>query len=209
MSVASIGRLRRGGKLSPSSFVKIGEGSYLYSPSQVWMDLQRRSLAARLDVMQTINRGLDRLVFFAVEVRQPVHLDELREAEWHHEGQQGLIHGVEHEQGAGPLFDVGARLLLMLWLPHSSPSTRKPKADKGRPKPRLDYPRGKALVLAELRRDPGHGFDRGELEKATGFSACQVRTFCKRLEGEGLLRREGVGRGVLYFAGLGQTGGRK
>jgi transcriptional regulator with XRE-family HTH domain len=87
------------------------------------------------------------------------------------------------------------------------PSGGKPKADKGRPKPRLDYKFGTAKVLEALHdaRARGEGFlRRGQLEAVTGFTAVQVRTFCKALEAEGKLLREGVGRGMKYVP-LGRT----
>ena len=81
------------------------------------------------------------------------------------------------------------------------PETKKAKADKGKPKPRLDYREGTALVARALQEARAEGkpfLYRDALQKATGYTACQVRTFAKRLEAKGILSRDGVGRGMKY-----------
>lgn len=83
------------------------------------------------------------------------------------------------------------------------------KADFGKPKPRLDYEEGMDRVLEFVREEAGRGnlwLSRGEIEEATGYTAVQVRTFCKALEREGDLERRGRYRGMLY--GL-ATGAKK
>jgi hypothetical protein len=55
-----------------------------------------------------------------------------------------------------------------------------PKADKGRPKPRLDYETGKREVLAAVKA-AGSPVGRSDIEKATGYTGVQVRTFAKEL----------------------------
>ena len=75
-----------------------------------------------------------------------------------------------------------------------------PKADKGRPKPRLDYETGCREVLGALKA-AGGPVGRHPLEVATGYTGVQVRTFCKRLANEGKARILGPGgRATQYEA---------
>jgi len=74
------------------------------------------------------------------------------------------------------------------------------KADKGRPKPRLDYEKGMKEVLAALRaaKEP---VGRSAIEKATGFTGVQVRAFAKKLAESGKIKILGKGgRSTLYTA---------
>lgn len=79
---------------------------------------------------------------------------------------------------------------------------RGPKADKGKPKPRLDYDQGKREILAALKAAKADGQEslgRSALEEATGFSGVQVRTFCKKLAEEGKVQILGEGgRSTTY-----------
>lgn len=74
---------------------------------------------------------------------------------------------------------------------------KKPKADKGKPKPRLDYDRGMKEVLAALKA-AGGPCGRKTLENATGYSAVQIRTFAKKLEDRGKISISGSGRNTQY-----------
>ena len=90
----------------------------------------------------------------------------------------------------------GQRVVIMLW-----PIPTEGKADKGKPKPRLNYDEGTAAVLRVLRDAEAQGrsyMRRDELETGTGYNACQIRAFCKRLEAQGLLYRAGKFRGMVY-----------
>lgn len=66
------------------------------------------------------------------------------------------------------------------------------KADKGKPKPRLDYEAGTREVLAALKaaKEP---VGRSAIEKATGFTGVQVRAFAKKLVAEGKIQILGAG----------------
>ena len=66
------------------------------------------------------------------------------------------------------------------------------KADKGKPKPRLNYEHGCKEVFAAIKA-AGKPVGRGEIEAATGFPGVQVRTFCKKLEGDGKIEVVGSG----------------
>jgi len=75
-----------------------------------------------------------------------------------------------------------------------------PKADKGRPKPRLDYETGMREVLSALQAT-GQPTGRQAIENATGYTGVQVRTFCKRLATEGKVKILGEGgRSTRYQA---------
>lgn len=79
-------------------------------------------------------------------------------------------------------------------------SRRGAKADKGKPKPRLDYETGMREVLAALRaaKEPQ---GRTSLEKATGYTGVQIRAFMKRLAGAGKANILGEGgRSTKYEA---------
>ena len=67
-----------------------------------------------------------------------------------------------------------------------------PKADKGKPKPRLDYEVGKREVLAAIKAARGP-VGRGDIETATGFTGVQVRTFAKALKVDGKVKVLGEG----------------
>lgn len=72
------------------------------------------------------------------------------------------------------------------------------KADRGKPKPRLDYDTGMKEVLACLKaaKEP---VGRSAIEEATGFTGVQVRAFCKKLRDAGKIRVVGNGgRGTKY-----------
>jgi hypothetical protein len=82
----------------------------------------------------------------------------------------------------------------------SSASSKGAKADKGRPKPRLDYEKGMKEVLAALRaaKEP---VGRSAIEKATGFTGVQVRAFAKKLAATGKIKILGEGgRSTKYAA---------
>ena len=79
-------------------------------------------------------------------------------------------------------------------------SKRGAKADKGKPKPRLDYEKGMKEVLAALKaaKEP---VGRSAIEKATGFTGVQVRAFCKKLKAAGKVNVLGEGgRSTMYEA---------
>jgi hypothetical protein len=81
-----------------------------------------------------------------------------------------------------------------------APSDKGPKADKGKPKPRLDYETGTREVLAAVKAASGP-VGRGEIEEATGYSGVQVRTFAKKLAAAGKLKVLGKGgRSTRYDA---------
>jgi hypothetical protein len=67
-----------------------------------------------------------------------------------------------------------------------------PKADKGKPKPRLDYDVGTKEVLAALKA-AGEPVGRGAIEKATNYNGVQVRAFCKKLASDGKISVSGKG----------------
>lgn len=74
------------------------------------------------------------------------------------------------------------------------------KADKGKPKPRLDYDVGMKEVLACLKaaKEP---LGRSAIEKATGFTGVQVRAFAKKLKASGKINILGEGgRSTKYEA---------
>lgn len=74
------------------------------------------------------------------------------------------------------------------------------KADKGKPKPRLDYDKGMKEVLAALKaaKEP---VGRSAIEKATGFTGVQVRAFAKKLAKAGKIEILGAGgRSTKYAA---------
>jgi hypothetical protein len=74
------------------------------------------------------------------------------------------------------------------------------KADKGKPKPRLDYETGMREVLSALQSD-GEPAGRQVLEDVTGYTGVQVRAFCKRLVADGKVRILGEGgRSTKYQA---------
>lgn len=77
-----------------------------------------------------------------------------------------------------------------------------PKADKGKPKPRLDYDQGMREVLAALKAAKAAGHDslgRSAIEEATGFTGVQVRAFAKKLAASGKLQILGEGgRSTTY-----------
>lgn len=85
----------------------------------------------------------------------------------------------------------------------ASPSTKAAassghKADYGKKKPRLNREQGYKEILAALTaaQEP---CGRGELEKATGYTGVQVRTFCKELVKLGKVQVLGKGgRGTKY-----------
>ena len=66
------------------------------------------------------------------------------------------------------------------------------KADKGKPKPRLDYEKGMREVLACLKaaKEP---VGRSAIETATGFTGVQVRAFAKKLKAVGKVNILGEG----------------
>jgi hypothetical protein len=73
-----------------------------------------------------------------------------------------------------------------------------PKADKGKPKPRLDYETGKREVLAAVKA-AGKPVGRSDIEKATGYTGVQVRTFAKALQKDGKVAILGQGgRSTAY-----------
>jgi len=75
-----------------------------------------------------------------------------------------------------------------------------PKADKGKPKPRLNYDVGKREVLAAIKAARGP-VGRGDIEAATGYTGVQVRTFAKALKEEGKVKVLGEGgRSTKYDA---------
>jgi hypothetical protein len=73
------------------------------------------------------------------------------------------------------------------------------KADKGKPKPRLDYEKGMKEVLAALKaaKEP---VGRSAIEKATGFTGVQVRAFAKRLAADGKIKILGAGGRSTKYA---------
>lgn len=71
-------------------------------------------------------------------------------------------------------------------------SPKADKADKGKPKPRLDYEAGCKEVLAALKAADGP-VGRGDLEKSTGFPGVQVRAFLQKLATEGKILVTGNG----------------
>jgi hypothetical protein len=73
------------------------------------------------------------------------------------------------------------------------------KADFGKKKPRLDYEQGCKEVLAALKAH-GKPAGRNDLESATGYSAVQVRTFCKRLAENGKIKILGKGGRSTSYA---------
>jgi len=81
-----------------------------------------------------------------------------------------------------------------------STSSKGSKADKGKPKPRLDYEKGMKEVLSALKaaKEP---VGRTAIEKATGYTGVQVRAFCKKLKAAGKVNVLGEGgRSTLYEA---------
>lgn len=78
-----------------------------------------------------------------------------------------------------------------------TPVKRGAKADKGKPKPRLDYDRGTKEVLAAMKA-AGEPVGRKAIESATGYSAVQVRSFLKRLNDRGKVTVLGEGRKAQY-----------
>jgi outer membrane biosynthesis protein TonB len=79
-------------------------------------------------------------------------------------------------------------------------ATRGAKADKGKPKPRLDYETGMKEVLAALKAAKGPQ-GRSAIEQATGYTGVQVRAFCKRLAKAGKVNILGEGgRSTQYEA---------
>lgn len=172
--------------------------------------------AVAIDVgREDTTREIPNVRFFEVVFREETSSAALRGAELRHDGVTYRVHGVEHETANGGVFVPGDQAVLLLWnrpQDHGKPraktktkktktKTKTPKADKGRPKPRLDYEEGTARVLKALRRLRQEGNaapDRGEIQRRTGYTACQARTFCKVLEAQGVLRREGKGRGMRY-----------
>jgi len=81
-----------------------------------------------------------------------------------------------------------------------APSAKGPKADKGKPKPRLDYETGTREVLAAVKAAAGP-VGRGEIEEATGYTGVQVRTFAKKLAAAGKIKVLGKGgRSTRYDA---------
>lgn len=83
--------------------------------------------------------------------------------------------------------------------PASSADDKKgPKADKGKPKPRLDYSTGTKEVYAAIKA-AGAPMGRSDIEKTTGYTGVQVRAFCKKLKDEGKIDIQGTGgRSTLY-----------
>lgn len=83
----------------------------------------------------------------------------------------------------------------------AAPKTAKkgPKADKGKPKPRLDYETGMREVLAAVKA-AGEPVGRGDIESATGFSGVQVRTFAKKLASAGKIQILGKGGRSTRYA---------
>ena len=79
------------------------------------------------------------------------------------------------------------------------PDKKGPKADKGKPKPRLDYEVGKREVLAAIKAADGP-VGRGDIEKATGYTGVQVRTFAKSLKAEGKIQVLGEGGRSTKYA---------
>jgi hypothetical protein len=73
------------------------------------------------------------------------------------------------------------------------------KADFGKKKPRLDYEQGCKEVLAALKAH-GKPAGRNALEAATGYTAVQVRTFCKRLADNGKIKVLGKGGRSTSYA---------
>lgn len=85
-----------------------------------------------------------------------------------------------------------------------SPAAKKaakkgPKADKGKPKPRLDYDVGMREVLAAIRA-AGKPVGRGDIEQATGYTGVQVRTFAKALNKAGKISILGQGGRSTQYA---------
>jgi len=76
-------------------------------------------------------------------------------------------------------------------------SGKKEKADKGKPKPRLDYDRGMKEMLAALKA-AGGPCGRKTLESATGYTGVQIRAFAKKLEEKGKIEITGSGRNTRY-----------
>lgn len=74
-----------------------------------------------------------------------------------------------------------------------------PKADKGKPKPRLDYETGMREVLAAVKA-AGEPVGRGDIEDATGYSGVQVRTFAKKLAAAGKIQIQGKGGRSTRYA---------
>lgn len=66
------------------------------------------------------------------------------------------------------------------------------KADFGKKKPRLDRDQGYREIKAALKAAQGP-CGRSDLEEATGYSAVQVRTFCKELASKGEVNILGKG----------------
>lgn len=81
-------------------------------------------------------------------------------------------------------------------------SAKSPKADKGKPKPRLDYDQGCREVMAALKAAKAQGHDslgRSAIEEATGFTGVQVRAFAKKLASGGKVQILGEGgRSTTY-----------
>lgn len=73
------------------------------------------------------------------------------------------------------------------------------KSDYGKKKPRLNREQGFKEVLAALKA-AGEPCGRSDLEKATGYSGVQVRTFCKELAEQGKVEILGKGGRSTKYA---------
>jgi hypothetical protein len=83
--------------------------------------------------------------------------------------------------------------------PKTAKKVGSPKADKGKPKPRLDYELGTKELLAALKA-ANAPVGRGDLEKATSYTAVQVRAFCKKLAADGKIVVTGKGGRSTRYA---------
>ena len=80
-------------------------------------------------------------------------------------------------------------------LPAEEP--QRAKADKGKPKPRLDYEHGCRLTLEAL-TSLGRPIRRGDLVPLTGFTNIQQLTFLRCLLKQGKISSSGEGKGTVY-----------